>query len=72
MSAAEIGRDLLSGAAEIAEFLYGDKNRKRHVYNLADKGLPIFRMGGELCGRRSVLASWIAEQEAAALRKARK
>jgi len=72
MNAIEIGRDLLSGAAEIAEFLYGDKNRKRHVYNLADKGLPIFRMGGELCGRRSVLKSWIAEQEAAAIEKARK
>jgi len=72
MSTSDIGSDLLSGAAEIAEFLYGDRNRKRHVYNLADRGVPLFRMGGEICGRRSVLANWIAEQEAQALQKARK
>ena len=60
-----VGSDLLSGAAEIADFLLGDKKRKRRVYALAKKGLPFFWMGGELCALRSTLRNWIAEEEAA-------
>ena len=56
--------DMLLGGAEIAEFLYGDRNVRRKVYHLAEtSNLPVFRLGSRLCARRSVLLGWIIEQE---------
>jgi hypothetical protein len=56
--------DILRGADEIAEFLFGDKGSRRKVYYLSEcTRLPIFRLGSVLCARRSVLLSWIARQE---------
>ena len=56
--------DLLRGAAEIAEFLYGDRSFRRKVYHLVETSrLPVFRLGSRLCARRSVLLGWIVEQE---------
>jgi hypothetical protein len=59
--------DLLDGSDEIAEFLYGDRKKRRKVYHLASetKGhkIPIFRMGSTICARRSTLLQWIADQE---------
>jgi hypothetical protein len=59
-----LAADLLRGADEIAEFLYGDAGQRRKVYHLAETSrLPIFRLGSVLCARKTVLLQWIAEQE---------
>jgi hypothetical protein len=59
-----IADDLLEGAEEIARFIFGSPNKRRRVYHLAaHSGLPLFRLGEVICGRRSTLLAWIAEQE---------
>lgn len=59
-----IADDLLCGAGEIAEFLYGDPGRRRRIYHPAERGgLPVFRLGAVLHARKSVLADYIAQQE---------
>lgn len=56
--------DLLRGAEEISEFLFGTRGQRRKVYHLAETSkLPLFRLGSLLCARRSVLMNWIASQE---------
>jgi hypothetical protein len=61
---AEIAPDLLRGAAEIAAFLYGTPAAARRVYALrARDRLPLVRIGGRLCARRSILRAWLAERE---------
>jgi hypothetical protein len=56
--------DILRGADEIAEFIFGDRASRRKVYYLAEcTKLPIFRLGPVLCARRSVLLQWISGQE---------
>ncbi len=60
----EFANDLLKGADAIAEFLFGDRNGRRKVYYLAESSrLPLFRLGSQLCARRSVLIGWVAAQE---------
>lgn len=55
--------DLLYGAAQIAEFLFGDPKQRRKVYYLIEScRLPVFRLGS-ICARRSTLIAWIAAQE---------
>ena len=62
--ASVLADDVLHGAAEIAEFLYGDRQQRRKVYHLAETSrLPVFRYGARLKARRSTLLSWIADQE---------
>lgn len=59
-----LAEDLLRGADQIAEFLFGDAQERRKVYHLAETSrLPVFRLGAVLCARRSVLLEWIAHQE---------
>ena len=61
---AEFAPDLLRGAEEIAEFLFGDPDHRRKVYHLAETSrLPVFRLGSLLCARRSTLLDWVAQQE---------
>lgn len=61
-----IASDIICGAEAIATELLGDAKKRRQVYYLAEKhSLPVFRMGGMLCARRSKLLSWIESQEAA-------
>lgn len=56
--------DLLRGAEEISEFLFGTRDQRRKVYHLAETTkLPVFRLGSLVCARRSVLMEWIASQE---------
>ncbi|WP_412048724.1 helix-turn-helix transcriptional regulator [Hoeflea sp. Naph1] len=56
--------DLLVGAPAIAKFL---GVTQRQVYRLTYDGLvPHFKLGGSVSARRSTLAKWLAEQEAAA------
>jgi hypothetical protein len=60
----QLAGDILRGADEIAEFLFGTREDRRKVYYLAEcTRLPIFRLGSTLCARRSVLLTWIAKQE---------
>jgi hypothetical protein len=61
---ASLAGDLLRGADEVAEFLYGDRKHRRRVYNLVEgNSLPIFRIGANICARKSILLDWIACQE---------
>jgi hypothetical protein len=73
---AELAGDLLEGAEEISEFLFGDdpdpgarRQRLRRTYRLTSEvkpadQLPVFRIGQLLFARRSTLLRWIAEREA--------
>jgi excisionase family DNA binding protein len=62
-----IAGDILYGADAIAAFLFGTKGGRRTVYNLVqNKQLPHFRVGANICARKSVLLAWIEAQEAAA------
>jgi hypothetical protein len=64
-----IADDLLEGAEEIARFMFGSPEKRRRVYHLAaHSDLPLFRLGEVICGRRSTLLAWIAEQEKARVR----
>jgi hypothetical protein len=63
-----LANDILRGADEIAEFIFGARGSRRKVYYLAEcTKLPVFRLGSVLCARRSVLLGWIAGQESKAL-----
>ncbi len=56
--------DLLRGADAIADFLFGDPSKRRQVYHLTQTGqLPIFKLGGNLCARRSTLLACIKKKE---------
>lgn len=60
--------DLLEGAEAIAEYLYGTPKRRRRIYDLHERGeLPTFRLGRQVCARRSTLVEWIAAQEKGAV-----
>ncbi len=60
----ELADDLLRGADEIAEFIFGKRGSRRKVYYLAEcSRLPVFRLGSVLCARKSVLLKWISGQE---------
>jgi hypothetical protein len=60
----ELADDLLKGADEIAEFIFGRRGGRRKIYYLAETShLPVFRLGAVLCARRSVLLRWISGQE---------
>ena len=63
----ELADDILRGADEIAEFIFGARGSRRKVYYLAEcTKLPVFRLGSVLCARRSVLLNWISGQESRA------
>jgi hypothetical protein len=57
--------DLLRGADAIAEFIYGKATSayRQRVYRAKDE-LPCFKLGKDICARKSTLLRWIAEQEA--------
>ena len=56
--------DMLHGADEIAQFIYGDPTKRRKIYHLASTSLiPTFKLGSMICARRSVLLDWIETQE---------
>lgn len=60
----ELASDILRGADQIAEFLFGTAKQRRKVYHMTEnKTLPVFRLGAILCARKSTLLAWIAEQE---------
>lgn len=60
----DFASDLLRGAALVAEFIYGDRKYRRKIYHLFETSrIPLFKLGSVICGRRSVLVQWVAEQE---------
>jgi len=60
----EFSKDLLRGAAEIAEFLFGDRKYRRKVFYLNERGrLPIFRLRSQLYARKSSLLKFVENQE---------
>lgn len=61
-----LASDILFGAEAIATFMFGTSEQRRRVYNLADGGLPVFRLGTMICARKSVLLTWIEAQEISA------
>lgn len=55
---------VLKGAAAIAEFLFGERHRRREIYYLVEReGLPHFKLGTMICARPATLLSWITDQE---------
>lgn len=55
--------DLLYGAKAIAEYL---QLTCAVVYHLvAEKRIPVFKIGGKVAARRATLSAWLAEQEQA-------
>jgi hypothetical protein len=60
----EFAQDLLRGADEIANYLFGDRKLRRRVYHLgASTNVPLFKLGAMICARKSVLIGWVNEQE---------
>ena len=60
-----IGDDLLRGAAKIANYT---GLPRRRVYHLAERKLiPVFRLGSEVCARKSTLLRWLDGLEARAM-----
>jgi hypothetical protein len=56
--------DLLRGADPIAVYMFGDKRQRRKIYHLSETtDIPIFKLGGILCARKSKLMRWIEAQE---------
>jgi hypothetical protein len=69
----EFAKDMLRGAEELAQFLFGDREQRRRVYHLAaTSNLPVFKLGSMICARKSVLLKWIEEQEGRHTGEARK
>lgn len=63
--------DMLHGAAEIAQFLFGDSRHRRKVYYLIEAGrLPVLRLNG-ICARKSTLLAWLKNEETAAMKSTR-
>jgi hypothetical protein len=61
--------DLLRGADPIAVYMFDDKRQRRKVYHLSETtDIPIFKLGGILCARKSKLMRWIEQQEAEAMK----
>lgn len=56
-----VAGDMLRGANAIAHFLGFPQ---RTIYHAVSKGqIPCFRIGEQVCARKSTLLAWIAEQE---------
>lgn len=60
-----VASDMLRGATQIADFM---GLNPRQVYYAAENTLPVFRIGTQICARKSTLLRWIEEQEQAATR----
>ena len=56
--------DLLRGADQIADFMFGTPEERRQVYHLADHhGLPVIKTGKKLLARKQSLLEWVEERE---------
>lgn len=56
--------DLLEGAQEIHDFVFGSRgNRRKTYYLIESKQIPTFRIGNRIYARKSTLLTWITQQE---------
>lgn len=55
--------DLLKGADQISDFMFGTPEERRQVYHLADHHDPVVKMGKKLYARKQSLLDWIEERE---------
>jgi predicted kinase len=56
--------DLLKGADQISDFMFGTPEERRQVYHLVDHhDLPVVKMGKKLYARKQSLLDWIEERE---------
>lgn len=56
--------DLLRGADQISDFMFGTPKERRQVYHLVDHHeLPAFKMGKTLYARKPSLVEWIEGRE---------
>lgn len=61
---AVLADDMLSGAEQIAVFLYGNRAKRRRIYHLHETtDILIFSVGRILHARRSRLMAWIERNE---------
>ena len=58
--------DALFGVPAIAAHMQLKEAAVRHLIRFC--GLPSFKVGGRVCARKSSIATWLAEREAAAQR----
>lgn len=58
-----LSEDLLEGASQIAEFIFGEGAHPRRARTAISRGAPHFRVGNRFFARRSALLQWIADQE---------
>jgi hypothetical protein len=62
--------DLLTGGDDLAEFLFGDKRKRRQIYQMGSlppgERPPLFHVGALIAGRKSQLSAWMREREQAA------
>jgi hypothetical protein len=60
----EFSDDLLRGASEISQFMFGSSAFRRRVYHLrATSTLPIVSIGSMLCMRKSAFFEWLEVRE---------
>lgn len=56
--------DLLKGADQISDFMFGTTTERRQVYHLVDHhGLPVVKAGKKLYARKASLVEWIESRE---------
>ena len=58
--------DLLEGASAIAEFIFGNANKRRKVYHMLEisgRKPPIIHRGAVLIARKSSILRWFEEEE---------
>jgi hypothetical protein len=56
--------DLLRGADQISDFMFGTKNERRQVYHLVDHhDLPVVKAGKKLYARKASLIEWTENRE---------
>jgi hypothetical protein len=56
--------DLLIGAGNIAEFMLGDRKKRRKVYAMDKEAYGFFYIGKLICARKSTIRERIAAREA--------
>lgn len=64
-------QNLLTGAREIASYVYGTPEKEEKVQDLWRRvrypyRFPMFKLGGTLVARRSSIDAWMEEQERSA------
>ena len=58
-----LSRDILDGLEAIARFIWGARGTEQRARRAIARGLPVFRIGRRIHGRRSVIRRWIEDQE---------